>query len=90
MIPYPSVKVGRSFLACVTCSGLFCGLHLEGGGRLSAIIVSKPALLSDAPEARSPVSLKAINDPHTGKAAFSFNGREDPPVIRATPGEIYA
>jgi FtsP/CotA-like multicopper oxidase with cupredoxin domain len=41
----------------------------------------------DPPEARSPVSLKAINDPHTGKAAFSFNGREDPPVIRANPGE---
>ena len=43
--------------------------------------------MSDPPETRSPVSLKAINDPDTGKAAFSFNGREDPPVIRANPGE---
>jgi suppressor of ftsI len=87
MITYPSVKAGRSFLACVTCLGLFCGVQLEAGGPPSAIAVSKPVLVSDPPETRSPVSLKAINDPDTGKAAFSFNGREDPPVIRATPGE---
>ena len=87
MITYPSVKAGRSFLACVTCLGLFCGVQLEAGGPPSAIAASKPVLVSDPPETRSPVSLKAINDPDTGKAAFSFNGREDPPVIRATPGE---
>jgi suppressor of ftsI len=87
MIPYPLVKAGRRFLACVTCLGLFCGLQLEAGGRLSAVIASKPVLVSDPPETRSPVSLKAINDPETGKAAFSFHEREDPPVIRANPGE---
>ena len=78
MIPYPSVKAGRRFLACVTCLVLYCGVQLESRGASSAITVSKPDVLSDPPEARSPVSLKAINDPHTGKAAFSFNGREDP------------
>jgi FtsP/CotA-like multicopper oxidase with cupredoxin domain len=31
--------------------------------------------------------LEAINDPDTGKAAFSLDGREDPSVIRANPGE---
>jgi hypothetical protein len=87
MITNPSVKAGRSFLACVTCLGLFYGVQLEAGGPSSAIAVSKPVLVSDPPETRSPVSLKAINDPTTGKAAFTFNGREDPPVIRANPGE---
>ena len=87
MIPYPPVKVGGSFLTCVTCSGLFCGVQPEARGASSAVTVSKPVLVSDPPEARSPVSLKAITDPHTGKATFSFDGREDPPVIRANPGE---
>ena len=87
MIPYPLVKAGRRFLACVTCLGLFCGVQLEAGDRLSPVNASKPVLVSDPPEIRSPVSLKAINDPETGKAAFSFHGREDPPVIRANPGE---
>jgi suppressor of ftsI len=49
--------------------------------------VSGPSLLSDPPETRSPFVLRAINDPDTGKAAFSFAGQEDPPVIRARPGE---
>jgi suppressor of ftsI len=49
-------------------------------------IASRPALPSP-PETRSPLVLTAINDPRTGKMAFSFNGREEPPVIRASPGE---
>jgi len=49
-------------------------------------IASRPAL-SSPPETRSPVVLTAINDSQTGNAAFSFNGREDPPVIRAVPGQ---
>jgi FtsP/CotA-like multicopper oxidase with cupredoxin domain len=44
-------------------------------------------LMPDPPEVRSPFVLRAINDPETGKAAFSFEGQEDPPVIRAAPGE---
>ena len=87
MITYPSVKAGRSFLACITCFGLFYGVQLKARGPSSVITVSKPVLVADPPETRSPVSLEATNDPETGKAAFSFNGREDPPVIRANPGE---
>ena len=49
--------------------------------------IASPQRLSNPPEARSPVDLSAVNDPRTGKAAFSFRGREDPPVIRALPGE---
>jgi len=44
-------------------------------------------LLLNPPEARSPIVLTAINDLHNGKMAFSFNGGEDPPLIRAAPGE---
>jgi suppressor of ftsI len=87
MNTHPWVKAGRSLLVCITCLDLFCGAQRGSRGASSAITVSKPVLVSDPPEARSPVSLKAINDPHSGKAAFSFNGREDPPVIRANPGE---
>ena len=58
MITYPSVKAGRSFLAWVTCLGLFCGVQLEAGGPSSAITVSKPVLVSDPPETRSPVVLE--------------------------------
>src|SRR6201996_5209628 len=87
MIPYSSLKAGRGFLACVMCFGFFRGVRLEAGAPLNARSASQPTLVSDPPETRSPVFLKAINDPETGKGAFSFNGREDPPVIRASPGE---
>jgi FtsP/CotA-like multicopper oxidase with cupredoxin domain len=49
--------------------------------------IAPQPLLSSPPEARSPIVLTAINDSQTGKSAFSFKGREDPPVIRASPGE---
>jgi len=49
--------------------------------------VRESVLISDPPETRSPVTLSAVNDPKTGKGAFSFNGVEDPPVIRVAPGE---
>jgi len=68
-------------------------LMIRGGLRLSAQAAYSPGrvasspLLSNPPEAHSPFVLTAVNDPQTGKAAFSFNGHEDPPVIRAAPGE---
>ena len=72
----------------------FVSFFAAGGNtRLAAQAVAAPgqpdaqALLSNPPEARSPFVLTAVNDPQTGKAAFSFNGREDPPVIRTAPGE---
>jgi suppressor of ftsI len=42
--------------------------------------------LPDPPEVRQPFVLRAVTDPQTGKGAFSFMGREVPPVIRTTPG----
>jgi suppressor of ftsI len=42
--------------------------------------------LPAAPEVNSPVLLKAVTDPATGKSAFSFRGVETPPVIRSMPG----
>jgi suppressor of ftsI len=67
--------------------GLLLGLQLHAQSPISGGDVSQPSLLSDPPETRSPFVLRAINDPDTGKAAFSFAGREDPPLIRARPGE---
>src|ERR1700739_4826800 len=56
-------------------------------GASSFAQVGGSVLLSDIPETRSRVTLSAVNDPKTGKGAFSFNGVEDPPVIRVAPGE---
>jgi suppressor of ftsI len=42
--------------------------------------------VADPPVARSPLVLDAINDPKTGKASFLYQGSEEPPVIRASPG----
>src|SRR6266849_3360084 len=55
---------------------LLFGLNLHAQGPLS---VSHSSLVLDPPEVRSPFVLRAINDPDTGKAAFSFEGQEDPP-----------
>ena len=42
--------------------------------------------VTDPPEARSPVALTAVNDPKTGHAAFVFEGKQQPPVIRTAQG----
>jgi suppressor of ftsI len=42
--------------------------------------------LPQPPEVRRPFVLDAVSDPTSGKAAFSFEGREVPPVIRTKPG----
>jgi suppressor of ftsI len=76
----------RSLRWSVPFGLLFC-LQLHAQSALPGGDVSRPSLLSDPPETRSPFVLRAINDPHTGKAAFSFAGEENPPVIRASPGE---
>jgi suppressor of ftsI len=87
MIAFRSAKVIQDFFACLACLGLLWAVHLTAQNSATTINLSKPALLSNPPQTRSPVLLKAINDPRTGKAAFSFDGREDPPVIRVNPGE---
>ncbi len=87
MIANWSARAGRNVLAGLTSAALVCGVQLAAQGPLSPKNVPNPVLVPDPPETRSPVLLKAINDPDTGKAAFSFDGREDPPVIHANPGE---
>ena len=67
--------------------GLLFALDLHAQDPRSGTEVSQSSLMADPPEVRSPFVLYAISDPDTGKAAFSFAGQEDPPVIRAAPGE---
>src|SRR5271168_3861773 len=68
----------------------YCLLLLVCGFAVQAQDVRKTvkggAPLPDIPEATSPVTLSAVNDPVTGKSAFSFDGKETPPVIRSAPG----
>jgi suppressor of ftsI len=77
----------RRLLRWSVLFGFLLGLHLHAQSPVPGTDASRPPLLSDPPETRSPFVLRAINDPDTGKAAFSFAGRENPPVIRARPGE---
>jgi hypothetical protein len=79
-----------SVFAGLICWGLLCDGHLLAQGPATGTNVLSSPLLSNPPEACSPVILTAINDPQTGKAAFLFDGREDPPVIQASPGEKYS
>ena len=44
--------------------------------------------LPNIPSAASPAILTAVNDPATGLGAFSFAGREVPPVLHVSPGRI--
>jgi FtsP/CotA-like multicopper oxidase with cupredoxin domain len=86
MISNRTSNARRNPFTFVMCLAMLGGMPLAAQVVAQSQIASRP-LLSNPPEARSPIVLTAINDPHTGKTAFSFNGREDPPVIRAIPGE---
>jgi suppressor of ftsI len=86
MIGCRLAKAGWSMLTCSMYLGLLSGVPLVAQDLLAATNVAQ-TILSNPPDARSPLILKAVNDPQTGKGAFSFDGREDPPVIRARPGE---
>src|ERR1700731_301813 len=48
--------------------------------------VGSSVTLPESSAVRQPFVLRAVTDPKTGKAAFSFMGREVPPVIRTAPG----
>ncbi len=43
--------------------------------------------LPEVPTVRIPFVLSAVNDEVSGRGAFSFEGREVPPVIRVSPGQ---
>jgi suppressor of ftsI len=76
--------VSFAFAMCIAMLG---SMQIAAQAFTPSSQTSMPPLLSNPPEARSPIDLTAINDPNTGRAAFLFNRREDPPVIRAAPGE---
>jgi len=46
-----------------------------------------PQIVSDPPEAHSPITLLAVSNRASGRVAFAFEGKEQAPVIRAMPGE---
>jgi suppressor of ftsI len=87
MISYRTSNTRRCWLTCSMGLAMIGGMPLTAPFVNAQSLVASQPLLSSPPEARSPIVLTAINDPQSGKAAFSFNGREDPPVIRAVPGE---
>jgi suppressor of ftsI len=86
MTAYRLAKTSWSVFACLVYLSLLSAVRLVAQGLPTTTDVAQ-TVLSNPPDARSPLSLKAVNDPQTGKGAFSFDGREDPPVIRARPGE---
>jgi suppressor of ftsI len=87
MISYRTSGARRNWFICWMCFFMLGGLPLTAQLVAGQGHNALQPLLLNPPEAHSPIVLTAINDPHTGKTAFSFNGREDPPVIRAVPGE---
>ena len=87
MISCRTSKAYRNSFNCLMGFALLGGMPLTAPVVNAQSQIAAPQLLSTPPEARSPIVLTAVNDPHTGKTAFSFNGREDPPVIRAIPGQ---
>jgi hypothetical protein len=45
-------------------------------------------IVTDPPEAHSPVTLLAVSGRESGRVAFAFAGKEQAPVMRAMPGEL--
>jgi suppressor of ftsI len=88
MISHLASNARRNSFICLMCLATLGSMKLAAQVVIAPNHIASPPLLSNPPEARSNVVLTAINDPHTGKAAFSFQGREDPPVIRASPGQV--
>ena len=60
--------------------------YLASLSLLCCMQITAQSTVSDPPSTGSPLVLTAVNDPRTGKAAFSFDGREDAPMIRVKPG----
>ncbi|HXJ42657.1 MAG TPA: multicopper oxidase family protein [Bryobacteraceae bacterium] len=51
------------------------------------VLAARAQTVGDPPPAHSPIRLSAVTDPESGRAAFSFEGKQEPPVIRAMPGD---
>jgi suppressor of ftsI len=87
VIAHRSISKRCNVPGYLACLSLLCCVQMTAQTTTQPVKVSEQVMLSDAPSTRSPLLLTAVNDPHTGKAAFSFHGREDAPVIRVKPGE---
>jgi FtsP/CotA-like multicopper oxidase with cupredoxin domain len=94
MIAVPSERVHKSqaaltrfrdYLLSSITTWILCAVHLLAQNPSG--VIASGVLLPNPPEARSPFLLLAVTDPETGKSAFSFDGQEAPPVIRASPGQ---
>jgi len=70
------MKPGAKFARCITVAFIvLCAL--PGAAQI----------VTDPPEAHSPVTLLAVSDRESGRMAFAFAGKEQAPVLRALPGE---
>jgi suppressor of ftsI len=67
-------------------SYLLLGCSSHGPAPSDRAVVSQGAL-PELPIARGPLTLEAVNDPHSGKGSFSYEDHEIPPVIHVSPGE---
>jgi hypothetical protein len=80
----------QSFIGFVSADAVFSFLLLgcssQGAAPSDWTFVSQDAL-PELPIARGPLTLEAVNDPHSGKGSFSYEGHEIPPVIHVSPGE---
>jgi suppressor of ftsI len=77
--------IGSACMAAVF-SFLLLGCSSQGAAPSDWAFVSQGPL-PELPIARGPLTLKAVNDPHSGKGSFSYEDREIPPVIHVSPGE---
>ncbi|WP_263358356.1 multicopper oxidase family protein [Acidicapsa ligni] len=79
----------RSLGRALRTLGLFACAFALAGEILSAQAALPPigVPLPKPPDVRTPLVLSAVNDPVSGRGAFSFEGREVPPVIRVSPGQ---
>jgi hypothetical protein len=78
MISYLDVNVRSNPVTCLMSYRILGGIVLAAQAIAAQSQIAAPPLLSNPPEARSPFVLTAVNDPRTGKGAFSFEGREIP------------
>src|SRR5579862_1557494 len=77
------IGMSLTWKAATTCALLIGGYAVRGQD--SRPFGAGPPL-PGIPEAKSPITLLAVNDPVTGKSAFSSAGEETAPVIHASPG----
>jgi hypothetical protein len=65
-------------------SFLLLGCSSHGPAPSDRAFVSHGAL-PELPIATEPLILEAVNDPHSGKGSFSYEGHEVPPLIHVSP-----